>query len=132
MGAQVTHHHVLGFILPDPVWQGYGDFLHGQQLLCSCQCIQPHAAPRIWPADSGSWRAPAGNRLRLGSCSFSNKVLPHAPHNIWKCGPTRSKSRTKSLVWLVDSRTEKDTRFYQNVYTPFGNLPLEICNLSLA
>ena len=37
-----------------------------------------------------------------------------------------------SLVRLVDSRTEKDTRFYQDVDTPFGNLPFELGNLFLA
>ena len=37
-----------------------------------------------------------------------------------------------SLVRLVDSRTEKDTRFYQDVDTPFGNLPLDLGNLFLA
>ena len=37
-----------------------------------------------------------------------------------------------SLVRLVDSRTEKDTRFYQDVDTPFSNLPLELGNLFLA
>ena len=37
-----------------------------------------------------------------------------------------------SFVRLVDSRTEKDTRFDQNVDTSLGNLPLEIGNLFLA
>src|SRR5215510_1849862 len=35
MGTQVTHHHALGFVFPDPVRQGDGDFFHKQQLLRS-------------------------------------------------------------------------------------------------
>src|SRR5262245_48813123 len=46
-------------------------------------------------------------------------------------GPNRSTSRITSLVRFVDSRTEKDTRFYQNLYTPLSNLPVDIGYLSL-
>ncbi len=73
-----------------------------------------------------------GQRVPLECDDDHDKVLLHVSHKIWQGRPNRSRIRTKSLVRLVDGRTEKDPCFYQNVYTSLRNLPLEIDNLSLA